>query len=104
MIYGDIQFFDIIIFAAIAAFLIYRLRNVLGKKNGFEKDPTKENVISDVKNLEKKEIPQLKKNELKLSTVYENMPGFDHRNFLEGAKFAFEAIINAFNQNDKKTN
>ena len=31
------------------------------------------------------------------------MPDFDHKNFLEGAKFAFETIINAFNKSDKKT-
>ena len=31
------------------------------------------------------------------------MPAFDHKNFLEGAKFAFETIINAFNKGDKKT-
>ena len=37
MVYGDLQFFDIIVFAGVAAFLIYRLRNVLGKKSGFEK-------------------------------------------------------------------
>ena len=37
MVYGDLQFFDIIIFAGVAAFLIYRLRNVLGKRSGFEK-------------------------------------------------------------------
>ena len=29
--------------------------------------------------------------------------GFDHKNFIEGAKFAFEAIVNAFNSGDKKT-
>ena len=37
MVYGDLQFFDIIIFAAIAAFIIYRLRSVLGKRTGFQK-------------------------------------------------------------------
>ena len=37
MVYGDLQFFDIIVFAAIAIFLIYRLRNALGKRVGFEK-------------------------------------------------------------------
>ena len=35
MVYEN--FFDIIVFAGIAAFLIYRLRNVLGKRSGFEK-------------------------------------------------------------------
>ena len=38
MVYGDLQFFDIIIFAAIAVFIIYRLRSVLGKRTGFEKN------------------------------------------------------------------
>ena len=28
MVYGDLQFFDIIIFAAIAVFIIYRLTNL----------------------------------------------------------------------------
>lgn len=39
MVYGDLQFFDIIIFAAIAVFIIYRLRSVLGKRTGFQKKP-----------------------------------------------------------------
>ena len=34
---GDLQFYDIIIFAGIAAFLIYRMRKVLGKRTGFVK-------------------------------------------------------------------
>ena len=37
MIYGDLQFFDILIFAAIAGFIIYRLRSVLGKEQDFKK-------------------------------------------------------------------
>ena len=44
MVYGDLQFFDIIVFAGIAAFLIYRLRNVLGKRSGFEKKIGKDNL------------------------------------------------------------
>ena len=35
---GDLQLYDIIIFAGIAVFLVYRLRNVLGKRTGFEKN------------------------------------------------------------------
>ena len=103
MIYGDLQFFDIIIFAGIAAFLIYRLRNVLGKRSGFEKNNQKRDPASQEIYTEKKEIPQLNDNELKFSSVYEVMTSFDHKNFLEGAKYAFETIINAFNKNDKKT-
>ena len=102
MVYEGFQFFDIIVFAGVAAFLIYRLRNVLGKRSGFEKKigkpQPKEKEINSAKN-----IPQLKENENKLSKVYEVLADFDHKKFLEGAKFAFETIINAFNNNDKKT-
>ena len=70
MVYGDLQFFDIIVFAGIAAFLIYRLRNVLGKRSGFEKKigkpQPKEKDINSLKN-----IPQLKESESKLSKAYE---------------------------------
>ena len=37
---GDgIQFLDIILFAAVAAFLVLRLRGVLGRRNGNEQSP-----------------------------------------------------------------
>tara|TARA_B110000116_G_C16799515_1_gene569296 strand:+ start:2567 stop:3160 length:594 start_codon:yes stop_codon:yes gene_type:complete len=107
MIYGDLQFIDIIVFAGIAAFLIYRLKNVLGKRGGFEKKiPRKEtsNETKEVNNIEnKKTTPQLKDNESEFSKVYDKISDFDHRNFLDGAKFAFETIINAFNKGDKTT-
>ena len=102
MVYGDLQFFDIIVFAGIAAFLIYRLRNVLGKRSGFEKKIGKPQPKEQKTNPEKN-IPQLKENENKLSKAYEVLTDFDHKKFLEGAKFAFETIINAFNNSDKKT-
>ena len=69
---------------------------VLKKKIG--KPQPKEKEINSAKN-----IPQLNENENKLSKAYEVLADFDHKKFLEGAKFAFETIINAFNNNDKKT-
>ncbi len=102
MVYGDLQIFDLIIFAGIAVFLIYRLRNVLGKRTGFEgQKHTTETRTKNVENT-KKFTPQLKDNESKLSNAYEVLADFDHRQFLESAKFAFETIINAFNKGDKK--
>ena len=53
--------------------------------------------------LKKKEIPLLKESEEKLSKIYEQFEGFDHRSFLDGAKKAFEIILTAYNQGDKKT-
>ena len=46
--YGDLQLFDIIIFAGIAIFLVFRLRKVLGKRVGFQKNST--NASSSTKN------------------------------------------------------
>ena len=103
VVYGDLQLFDIIIFVGIAVFLIYRLRGVLGKRTGFQGH--KRTTETETKKVEtvKKPAPQLKDNESKLSIAYDALSSFDHKNFLEGAKFAFETIINAFNKGDKKT-
>ena len=104
MVYGDLQFVDLIIFAGVAAFLIYRLRNVLGKRTGFQKKNLVKDsdVISEVEVNQKTPTPHLKEDELKFAIAYENLPNFDHKNFIEGAKFAFESIVNAFNSGDKK--
>ena len=56
MVYGDLQFFDIIIFAVIAVFIIYRLRSVLGKRTGFQKKP-----IEDQPTKQKQTKPPQKK-------------------------------------------
>ena len=103
MLYGELQFFDIIIFAAIAGFLIYRLRSVLGKRNGFEKktvnrnEPKQKNVEEQVK------VPSLSEKEIKFENIYKVIKTFDHKQFLEGAKKAFEIIITSFNNGDKNT-
>ena len=103
MVYGDLQFFDIIIFAAIAVFIIYRLRSVLGKRTGFQKNVNQQEFVKKEKKPQQDKIPQLTENEKKLETVYMKVGSFDHKVFLEGAKKAFEIIITAFNKGDKKT-
>ena len=103
MVYGDLQFFDIIIFAVIAVFLIYRLKNVLGRRTGFQKNLSTNQHSLEKKAPTKNNIPQLKENEQKLLKIYEAVEGFDHKSFLEGAKKAFEIIITAYNQGEKKT-
>ena len=103
MLYGDLQFFDIIIFAAIAAFIIYRLRSVLGKRTGYEKPSINKKPEPKETKQEIVEIPSLLDSELKLEKVYKKVSNFDHKQFLDGAKKAFEIIITAFNNGDKKT-
>tara|TARA_X000000950_G_scaffold217825_1_gene262095 strand:+ start:2421 stop:3002 length:582 start_codon:yes stop_codon:yes gene_type:complete len=102
MLYGDLQFFDIIIFAAIAGFIIYRLRSVLGKRTGFQKDLSQNKPKQDNKTETANEIPSLLDNQLKLQEVYKKVANFDHKQFIEGAKKAFEIIITSFNNGDKK--
>ena len=103
MLYGELQFFDIIIFAAIAGFIIYRLKNVLGKRTGFQKKPSEDRAVKRPTTEEPKNIPSLSENEMKLENIYKNTNNFDHKQFLEGAKKAFEIIITSFNNGDKKT-
>ena len=103
MVYGDLQFFDIIIFAVIAVFIIYRLRSVLGKRTGFQKKPTEQQFVKKQSVQQEVQIPQLRENEQKLEVIYKHITSFEHKSFLEGAKKAFEIIITAFNKGDKNT-
>jgi len=105
MVYGDLQFVDIIIFAGIAAFLVFRLKNVLGKRTGFTKKTQEkpEILTNEESKIEKKPIPELQEDISKLKIAYEAINDFNHSSFLEGARNAFETIINAFNRGDKKT-
>ena len=64
MIYGDLQFFDILIFAAIAGFIIYRLRSVLGKRTGFQKNISEPKPRENKKQEDLQKIPVLRKSEL----------------------------------------
>ena len=103
MIYGDLQFFDILIFAAIAGFIIYRLRSVLGKRTGFQKNISQPKPQETKKQEDVQKIPSLMDNETKFEAVYKKINNFNHREFLDGAKKAFEIIISSFNNGDKKT-
>ena len=103
MVYGDLQFFDIIIFAVIAVFIIYRLRSVLGKRTGFQQKPKDQRFEKQKSPKQEIKIPQLNEREQKLEAVYKEVSSFDHKLFLEGAKKAFEIIITAFNKGDKST-
>ena len=104
--YGDFQFYDIVIFALIAIFLVFRLRNVLGKRTGFERSVREKSEGLD-KNLKSETkaniVPELEENFVELKKAYIAINNFDHNNFLDGAKNAFETIINSFNKGDKKT-
>jgi len=85
------EYIDIILLAMIAGFIFLRLRGILGKRTGFEgKAPSQfEKVLNNIQT-EKK------------TTIKENFDEESQREFLKGAKIAYETIITDFSDNDNK--
>ena len=85
------EYIDIILLALIAGFIILRLRGILGKRTGFEGKPPPQfqEVLKNV-NLEK----NIKQNQ--------NFDDNAKKEFLNGAKIAYETIITDFSDNDNK--
>ena len=85
------EYIDIILLAMIAGFIFLRLRGILGKRSGFEgKAPTHFDKI-------------LKESVVKKATRKEEL--FDEKaqkEFLKGARIAYETIITDFSDNDNK--
>ena len=113
---GGFGFFEIILFACIAAFLVYRLGSVLGKRTGHERSPGdifgrrtdggNDNVIalpdraranggdeSDGPTSVAAGVTQIKVAD----------PSFDEDQFVQGASTAFELVVKAFAAGDGKT-
>ena len=85
------EYADIILLAMIAGFIFLRLRGILGKRTGFEgKAPQQFDKIL-------KEAVVKKTDKIK-ETFDEN----DQKEFLKGAKIAYETIITDFSDNDNK--
>lgn len=115
---GGFQFFDIIFFALVAAFVILRLRSVLGKRTGHEQkpgDPFGRRRLSDRKDAEAR-APDRDEDETVVrlpgregQTIASNTPlgagltqirvadpSFDPADFVEKAKMAFSYIVGAY--------
>tara|TARA_A100001388_G_scaffold247550_1_gene207156 strand:- start:291 stop:890 length:600 start_codon:yes stop_codon:yes gene_type:complete len=86
------EYIDIILLAMIAGFIFLRLRGILGKRTGFEGKTT----------------PQFKeviKNINKINETKKTVEVFDdeaQKEFLKGAKIAYETVITDFSDNDNK--
>ena len=85
------EYIDIILLAMIAGFIFLRLRGILGKRTGFEgKAPAQfQEVLKNV-NLEQN---------LKKQDKFDDSA---KKEFLNGAKIAYETIITDFSDNDNK--
>ncbi len=85
------EYIDIILLAMIAGFIFLRLRGILGKRTGFEgKAPAQFKEV-----LKKVNQEQPKK-------IKENFDDEAQKEFLNGAKIAYETIITDFSDNDNK--
>ena len=84
------EYIDIILLAMIAGFIFLRLRGILGKKTGFEgKIPPQFEKAFQKTNIEPK-------------PVSENFDEEPQKEFLKGAKIAYETIITDFSDSDNK--
>ncbi len=85
------EYIDIILLAMIAGFIFLRLRGILGKRTGYEgKSPAQFQEV-----LQKIKVDQNKK-------VNEKFDDKAKKEFLVGAKIAYETIITDFSDNDNK--
>ena len=83
------EYIDIILLAMIAGFIFLRLRGILGKRTGFDGKaaPQFQEVLKNINSDAK-----IKKNE--------NFDNEAQKNFLDGAKIAYETIITDFSDDD----
>ncbi|SDH58325.1 Tim44/TimA family putative adaptor protein [Roseospirillum parvum] len=120
---GDgFQFFDIIILALIAGFLVLRLRSTLGRRTGHQESPDAARWQRQWDNGDSREAPAQQLDlpgaaaaepddeELPTGPVGLGVgriravdPGFRLTPFMEGAKAAFEMILAAFAKGDLET-
>ena len=98
-------FIDILIFAVIAIFLIFRLRSILGTKDGFEKSENRiqtespsDNVINFKSKSSNAVLAPLNGSGLKELRKLD--PEFKDEEFLSGAKAAFPLILKSFSDGD----
>jgi len=88
-------FLDLILLAMLAGFVILRLRNILGRRTGYQGKHTKRFFSRDLEALK-----DIENNEaIKSGNIDENAK----KQFLKGAEIAYEKIIMSFAKGDKKS-
>ncbi len=85
------EYIDIILLAMIAGFIFLRLRGILGKRTGFEGKPTSQ-LKEVVKTVQQDPIKK----------TNDNFDDQAKKEFLQGAKIAYETVITDFSDNDNK--
>ena len=94
---NSFPYIDILIFGLIAIFLIFRLKNILGTKTGFEET----NVNKKNEDKQSTNVVPLKSNrddviDLELNKILNIDPNFDVNDFLSGSKNFFKMVLDSF--------
>ena len=102
---NNVPFVDILIFAIIAIFLVIRLRNMLGTRDGYEQTPEETGKIRPVPSEEaaQAKIVPLHPESLSgsgIKAIQKADPSFSENDFLQGASSAFTMILQAFAEGD----
>jgi predicted lipid-binding transport protein (Tim44 family) len=116
------QLIEIIIFAMLAAFLVFRLRSVLGRRTGNERPPfdpfsrsgktraetdsgADDTVVSLPDRTRPREEPVDPDDPVAvgLAKIRSADPSFDKDGFLEGARAAFDMIVTSYAAGDRET-
>tara|TARA_Y100000590_G_scaffold30054_1_gene33416 strand:- start:1400 stop:2077 length:678 start_codon:yes stop_codon:yes gene_type:complete len=117
---GDnFQFLEIIFFAMIAVFIVLRLRNMLGRRTGNEhnshrdfakreNDAATSSDVGNVVNINDRAEVNLNyfdEGEKKdfLYKILESDPSFNEKDFIKGAKTAYDMILSSFSSGDTDT-
>ena len=101
----SLPFIDIIIFAIIAVFLVYRLKSILGQNSEGNENNNKidigEKDFSNVVKLGDKSS-NLENTKASKDQIYKDDPSFKEKEFLEGAQNFFEMVIDSFVKGELK--
>ena len=94
---NSFPYIDILIFGVIAIFLIFRLKNILGTKTGFEET----DIAQKAQEKQYTNIIPLKSNQdnaviSELNKILKVDPDFNIEEFLSGSKTFFEMVLNSF--------
>ena len=85
------EYIDIILLAMIAGFIFLRLRGILGKRTGFEGKTHSQ--LKEVLKTVNQDQPK---------KINENFDQEAQKEFIKGAKIAYETVITDFSDNDNK--
>lgn len=110
---GGSAFIEILVFGMVAAFLILRLRSVLGRRMGHERDQRTENRPAEASKADSRQddkvvpLPGIARGNDPLARGVAEIQRADHsfdpNDFCVGARTAFELILSAYASGDRDT-